>query len=186
MVRWGDVPTWLAVLGAYPAAGAALWQLRLQRIQLGEQKQQLAQQTRIQERAQADKVGILVWPPESLPDRPGIVLAAVLNESSRPIRDVRCGIAFDEHQPRYMEWLGVNVDWDQSSALQGSWDRFGRPPGATVVMRRGSTHGFEYRLTDHPNEGAGWSIVTRFTDDAGLCWQIDPDLHLHKLDQRDW
>jgi hypothetical protein len=30
-------------------------------------------------------------------------------------------------------------------------------------------------------------MTVRFTDDAGLHWQIDPDLHLKKLnDRRDW
>jgi hypothetical protein len=28
-------------------------------------------------------------------------------------------------------------------------------------------------------------LTLRFTDDAGLHWQIDHDLHLRKLDNRD-
>ena len=37
-----------------------------------------------------------------------------------------------------------------------------------------------------------WSAATtypacvRFTDDAGLHWEIDKDLHLRKFDHRDW
>jgi hypothetical protein len=29
-------------------------------------------------------------------------------------------------------------------------------------------------------------LWVRFTDDAGLHWEIDNDLHLKKLDSRDW
>jgi hypothetical protein len=30
-------------------------------------------------------------------------------------------------------------------------------------------------------------VTARFTDDAGLHWQVDPDLHLKKLpDRSDW
>jgi hypothetical protein len=29
-------------------------------------------------------------------------------------------------------------------------------------------------------------MTLRFTGDAGLHWQIDHDLHLEKLDNRDW
>lgn len=29
-------------------------------------------------------------------------------------------------------------------------------------------------------------MTARLTDDAGLDWQIDHDLHLAKLDSRDW
>jgi hypothetical protein len=30
-------------------------------------------------------------------------------------------------------------------------------------------------------------VTARFTDDAGLHWQVDPDLHVEKLpDRSDW
>ena len=51
VVAWGDVPTWLAVVGAFAGGGAALWQLQLQRIQLTDA-------TRIQERQQADAIDV--------------------------------------------------------------------------------------------------------------------------------
>jgi hypothetical protein len=44
VVAWGDVPTWLAVVGGFVSGGAALWQLKLQRVQM-------AGATRAQERA---------------------------------------------------------------------------------------------------------------------------------------
>lgn len=42
------------------------------------------------------------------------------------------------------------------------------------------------------NSGLGereryWSISARFTDDAGLHWEIDHHLHLEKIENRaDW
>ena len=83
-----DVPTWLAVSGAIPAAGAALWQLRLQRIQL-------ADQTRIQEREQANNVDVTVQAVDGaqakmLPEDKGepVHMVVVTNGSARPIREV--------------------------------------------------------------------------------------------------
>jgi len=29
-------------------------------------------------------------------------------------------------------------------------------------------------------------VIARFTDDAGLHWQIDQDLHLERLSEREW
>ncbi len=52
------------------------------------------------------------------------------------------------------------------------------------VLRSGHTAGFvwTFTLARYPE------IVptARFTDDAGLHWQIDADLHLEKLAERDW
>jgi hypothetical protein len=91
-MNWGDVPTWLAVVGAFLGGGAALWQLRLQRIQL-------ADQTRIQERRQADAVDVsagaidgaqtAVLPPDK--GEP-VHMIVVTNGSHRPIREVTCKI----------------------------------------------------------------------------------------------
>jgi hypothetical protein len=39
------------------------------------------------------------------------------------------------------------------------------------------------------NTGNCWrcrDAAARFTDDAGLPWQLDDDLRLEKLDHRDW
>jgi hypothetical protein len=47
VIAWGDVPTWLGVIGAGVAAVAALRQLSLQREQLREQQQQLREQQRV-------------------------------------------------------------------------------------------------------------------------------------------
>jgi hypothetical protein len=54
MVAWGDVPTWIAVIGALVGAGVALRQLRAQ-------QREIARQTRILERQQADEVDVLMY-----------------------------------------------------------------------------------------------------------------------------
>lgn len=92
MVNWGDVPTWLAFAGAFLGGGAALWQLRLQRIQLTDQ-------TRIQERQQANAIDVAGRPVDGaqaqvLPASEGesVHMVVVANGSDRPIREVACKI----------------------------------------------------------------------------------------------
>ena len=56
--------------------------------------------------------------------------------------------------------------------------------GSTVpLIRAGSQYGFLLRFDIEKNPDA--RIAARFTDDAGLHWQIDQDLHLESLDKRD-
>lgn len=53
-----------------------------------------------------------------------------------------------------------------------------------AVLRAGLTCGFSfaYPAREYPEA----RHVARFTDDAGLHWQIDQELHLERLDERDW
>jgi hypothetical protein len=88
VIAWGDLPTWLAVAGAFLGGGAALRQLRLQRIAF-------ADQTRLQERQQADAVDVSGRPFDGseakiLPpgDHQPVHAIIVTNGSSRPIREV--------------------------------------------------------------------------------------------------
>jgi hypothetical protein len=48
----------------------------------------------------------------------------------------------------------------------------------------GEAYGFVFEITAH--RALMDSEVVRFTDDAGLHWQIDHDLHLERLSDRDW
>ncbi|MEU6774683.1 hypothetical protein [Streptomyces sp. NPDC046759] len=43
-INWGDVPTWLGAIFAAAAAGAAVWTLKSQRDQIGEQRAFIAEQ----------------------------------------------------------------------------------------------------------------------------------------------
>jgi len=51
------------------------------------------------------------------------------------------------------------------------------------ILRAGGKAGFAFpfAVAEYPQP----QYWVRFTDDAGLHWQIDPDLHLEKLANRD-
>lgn len=59
------------------------------------------------------------------------------------------------------------------------------PRSSARVIRAGETYGFAFELNSHrvPIGGNG---EARFTDDAGLHWQLDDDLHLEQVPNRDW
>ena len=74
-----------------------------------------------------------------------------------------------------MTWL----DWALSAVL-GTL--------AYVVFVRQWPH-MTRRWCGGQNTGNCWrcrDAAARFTDDAGLPWQLDDDLRLEKLDHRDW
>jgi hypothetical protein len=189
VVDWGDVPTWLAVVGAFLGGGAALWQLRLQRIQLSDQ-------TRIQERQQANAIDVAGRPvsgaqAQVLPaseDEP-VHMVVVTNGSDRPIREVACKIEA--------------IEADETTRRQKPADVYGEilpmalGPSAQVetfapqarastmpVLRVGHKAGFVWSFTvaQYPR----FLVWVRFTDDAGLHWEVTADLHLQKLARRDW
>ncbi len=104
-------------------------------------------------------------------------MAVVGNGSGRPIRDVVCRIK--PHPVRGYDWEAAVVA-----------ELAGRPPfrnprqaGQAPLIRAGQTFGFRFPFPfgDHPDA----RMKVRFTDDAGLHWQIDHDLHLEKLEHRD-
>ena len=95
MVAWGDVPTWIAVIGGLTVAAAAVWQLGLQRQQLRDQQRDIARQAAQLERQQANLVDVEpravngaqagVLPRESTLYAHAVM---VINGSGRPIRNV--------------------------------------------------------------------------------------------------
>lgn len=196
MINWGDVPTWLAVFAAVGAGGVAGWQLRLQRIQLREQQQVLADQTRMLERQQAEKVDVQQMAMDSELARHGldeglgfVNVALAINGSSRPIRNVACfvrAISVDA-DPEVEKLADVAIDvipahmrGDRKIAAEAPKVRY---YSHVEVIRAGGTAGFTLPLPALSYSLAFYSV--RFTDDAGLHWQIDPDMHLEKLPNRD-
>jgi hypothetical protein len=189
VVAWGDVPTWVAVSGALLGSGAALWQLRLQRIQF-------ADQTRLQERRQADAIDVRVGGAEGgqlgvlPPDESQPVHAIIVsNNSHRPIREVACSIE------------AIHCDGttrhNKLADVYGMAEALALGPGAQAetfvveahastkpVLRAGTRAWFAWNFpaADYPRL-LSW---VRFTDDAGLHWEITTDLHLKKLPKRDW
>jgi hypothetical protein len=105
-------------------------------------------------------------------------MAVVENGSGRPIRDVVCRIKPDSVR-----------DYDREAAVVAELTG-GNPPflnprqdGQAQLIRAGQTFGFRFPFpfVDHPDA----RMKVRFTDDAGLHWQIDHDMHLEKLEHRD-
>ena len=113
----------------------------------------------------------------------GSVLA-VRNESRRRIVNITCRV-----EPS--DGAGLTLPTEQVGALGPSPSTSQRAlfTGLTIaeavpLMRPKAWSGFlaRFDLEAHPET----RLATRFTDDAGLHWQIDQDLHLERLDNRDW
>jgi hypothetical protein len=105
MVDWGDIPAWLTAVVAFLAliaAGLAYRkqseQLRLQSEQLRLQQAQLEDQTRVQEREQANQIDVYwqnidpsMWLRQLLKRGANVDKELVVaNNSKRPIRSVTC------------------------------------------------------------------------------------------------
>ncbi len=202
---WADVRTWVTFAVVLVGVPTALVQLNLQRLQLRSQQQvisdeavrnqrrdklldgqlaELEQRARVLERQQAEAVELSHEPGASVPgaDDPSkpVHMAVVVNGSARPIRDVVCRIKPHPAQ-----------DYDFEARIVAELVG-GQPPlrnprqaGQAPLIRAGQafTFRFSFPFADHPDA----RIKVRFTDDAGLRWQIDHDLHLEKLEDRnDW
>jgi hypothetical protein len=179
-VNLGDLPTWLAVVFAAVAAVVAFRQLRAQ-------QRELTRQLAALERQQADQVDVYATTevrrvPVEEADKTVNVQCwelVVINRSRRPVRNVE-----------------ARIDATGSSSLSPP-DRSGWGNEEGVVLER-SENGkttitilraglralflFEHRKKEYPEA----RMVARFTDDAGLNWQIDHDMHLMRLEKRNW
>jgi len=196
VINWGDVPTWCAVGLAGVASVVAGWQLRLQRIQLGEQQRVLADQVRQQERQQADQVGVEGCPMDGaevqvLPAdaTEPVNMAIVVNGSRRPIRMVSCQLAAESVRNGAAAEVLAQVILDLIVEPVGPGQmklvkpRIGLRSTKAPVILAGGTVGFAFpfSIAEYPVP----HFTTRFTDDAGLHWQINPEMHLEKLASRD-
>jgi hypothetical protein len=180
-VNWGDAPTWLAVVVASVGGWIALRQLR-------DQQDVIRRQTIQLERRQAEQIGFS-WEPtghvnETVDDL--IWMGVVRNDSRRPIRDVICRVQPDPGQRFDLEALGVIEIADVGIASNVSAPVHVHPRLDRMVplIRPGSRFGFKTSVLGKDHEIA--RMMVRFTDDAGLHWEVDPDLHLAKLDSRSW
>jgi len=180
-INWGDAPTWVAVAVASAGGWIALRQLR-------DQQDVIRRQTAQLERQQAEQIGFS-WEPagqinETIDDP--IRMGVVRNDSRRPIRDVICRIQPGPGQDFDQEAQGVTEIVDAGIASNASAPVLLRPKldRMVPVIRAGSRFGFKTSVTVKDHGVA--RMMARFTDDAGLHWEIDPDLHLAKLDSRGW
>jgi hypothetical protein len=187
----------------------------LQSEELRDSLAERARQRRIAEREQANDVGFAWWPsshvlvvirpPYSQPrdiamrtePRPKLTndkltnartlvpesVLVIDNASRRRILSAACRIEPSEGSGVTLaaEYTGQLTD-AEVSAHRGMIND--PDEGSTVpLIRAGSQYGFLLRfdLEAHPDA----RLAARFTDDAGLHWQIDQDLHLQLLHNRD-
>jgi hypothetical protein len=180
-------------------------QLELQSQQLNDQREINALQTEdlresLKERArlrqdaereQADKIGLrmsyIPFPDYSLEYVDGfkvspgeqVHMAVVSNDSRRPIQHVVC-----KYGGSTAVIIGRLVDDSDAPGEQPDLIQ-PIPLSSAQVIRTGETYGFAFEINSHrvPIGGHG---EARFTDDAGLHWQLDDDLHLEEVPNRDW
>lgn len=193
-INWGDAPTWGAVIVGAAAATAALVQLRQQgNVLKGEverakrrdelldgQLRELAEVARLRERAQAEDVD-LVW----VRDNGDSSFVRVINESPRPIRCIACragsrdDAAVLARPDRAAEQFSLSFPTGHEQWIMPREDA---ADGVVAVIKSGGRAGFLFRTVKRDENTS--RVMARFTDDAGLHWELDDALHLVKLDSR--
>lgn len=169
-INWGDVPTWLATLGAFAAAGLAVWAVR---IELGRDRQRDLED----HRALAE--GVSAWL-----DADGIPPVAA-GAASRPA----CMIANVGSQPVYELHVTVAVPGPDSRVLR---DMRVLPPAAREVVplkERFEDLTRHLRLDDDGSalisgwveEFEGMPLTVVFTDARGLRWRRNADGALEEV-----
>lgn len=172
---WGDVPTWVGATFAALAAGAAVWTLKSQRDQIGEQRSFIAEQSAnlalerqelmavVQERReeQARAIKLEVTPP----------YVKVRNSSSDPITDVRC---LEDGLPPVRAAVSS-----------------GEGAEASLSMALNQLHGQELERLDvlgvarlgwfQRRGGLSGAVEISFTDDRGVRWALDSNGKLKEV-----
>lgn len=187
-VTWGDVPTWLASVAVFIGLPAALLQLNMQRIQLREQQHELREHRLLLERQQADKVNLTRdhsdSTPATYPAKGQVWMAVITNDSERPIREVASRIQLVRGGPLLGNArIGELIPMANVQGGRAFQDR--SVENKVAIIRVSHSYGFAFGVgvDEYPTA----QVTARFTDDVGLHWQLDQDLHLKKLDDRnDW
>jgi len=166
-----------------------------------------ARHLRVAEREQADAIGFAWWPashvlimnppaplPPGAPRHPRAVTAAdtsgmsvlvVENASRRRILTAACRIEPSDGAGLTLAAERTGQLTDAKTQAHRAMLNFPAEDSTVPLIRAGSQYGFLLRFDLEKNPDA--SLAARFTDDAGLRWQIDQDLHLQQLDNRkDW
>lgn len=129
-------------------------------------------------REQAERID-LTWTARG----PSASYVQIINDSRRPIREVACRIQQEDGSLAEPDRAGElspfkTVNGDAWMARKGDIMLSHFIP----VIRIGGRAGFEFSL---PRNQSSDRSLARFTDDASLHWELDNDLHLAKLDDRD-
>jgi hypothetical protein len=111
----------------------------------------------------------------------------VVNNSRRPIRSVTCKLARSatsgESEPEKLADEAGELRPYPPDRQEDTFIVVGGP--IVPVIKVGAKGGFIWSPADRP-ELKWLNFWVRFTDDAGLYWEIDTGLHLEKLAERDW
>lgn len=208
---WDDIRNWLTALAVIIGVPVALIQLSLQRRQLRDQQyvikdeidrnrlhdelldgqiRELHQRAALTRREQAEAIGLDLRyaPPDVSRQRTPEYMATVQNGSRRLIRDAACRLLPGDHRDtQQAKIVGLFAkEFIRNDGTPIAPQLIDPRPGQHApIIRSGQTYGFVFNCqpaatTPNPR------VIARFTDDAGIHWQIDPDLHLQDLDQRDW
>lgn len=174
-INWGTAPEWVALIIAGVGGWIALAQLRQQQRVIARELRRGAALEEARLRDQAAAID-LAWSAEGLRE----TFVKVSNRSRRPIRGLDCMIVSEEDGGLIA--LPVRAGEMQEEKLQSGsgWvlPKNGVAPGEWCnVLRSGGHAGF---LMSEP-PGSGQRALVRFTDDAGLRWQLDNELHLERL-----
>jgi hypothetical protein len=174
-INWGTAPEWVALTIAGVGGWIALAQLRQQQRVITKELQRGAALEEARLREQAEAVD-LAWSAEGRRE----TFVKVSNKSRRPIRGLDCRIVSEEDGGLIA--LPVQAgEMQEEKLLSGSdWvlPKNGVAPGKWCnVLRSGGYAGF---LMPEPPD-SGQRAIVRFTDDAGLRWQLDNELHLERL-----
>jgi uncharacterized membrane protein len=193
---WDDIRTWATFVVVVLGFTVAAIELNMQRLQfareiersadrdglIDDQRRELQDAQRLREREQAEHVDLTY---ADMQEEQGKSLAIVINNSRRPIRDVAAKFYIVKGQStliqaeRSSEMYPVN-ELASPSLVPATVT----PSFRQEVIRAGGRAGFQFAW-NKVNMPEGQAVV-RFTDDAGLHWQLGQDLHLQKLAARDW
>ena len=167
-----------------------------------EQLREMAERAEAYERQQADAITMtathFAGELDGVRDKyaPFLHMAVVGNEWHRPIRNVICriqrtGNAGTEPAIRSGKLIKVQPSMEQQATFGPVYGPLQAhdelvditEDGKVPFVRAGERAAFIFKrdLEKYPHA----RITARFTDDAGLHWQIDPDLSLTRLGSRD-
>lgn len=182
MIDWGDVPTWLGASFAALAAGAAVWTLKSQRDQIGEQRDFIAEQsaTLSLERealraaaedrkwAQARQVRMAFHEAGDRADSEGNWVegdhwvVTVVNTSEAPVHDVDVRFGEASRPADVYEALRRSQGWSPGERLVAPVHLLGPGRAAQFSSQTGSASWI------HNNRPSAY-----FRDDSGLRWSLD-------------
>jgi hypothetical protein len=179
-----ETAAWLAAAAAFATAWIALRQLRAQ-------AKDLARQAAALERQQADHVDMLPvdeWnlQPKGLPTLPEgpygtCATVCIANNSNRPVRNVvaKLRLPGQKYQSATMVCQLVAAPATFRPALDHRVPVNNTDSAAVRLIRAGESWHFAFPVLWERDLNA--ESVVHFTDDAGLSWQINSDLHLERV-----